>query len=78
MYDAVLNPKPIWRLNLNSNKVKRFSYRFDRRVPETLKSRSEKKLVDIIESWCEQKFQESNRITCELSNLNLKDYGYDT
>lgn len=77
MYDASLNPKPLLPLNIDNDTLKHLAYRLDRRLPKNIKLRSEKKLSNIIEQWTEHTFQESNRITMELTGLKLNDYGYD-
>jgi hypothetical protein len=77
MHDIVLNPNPICPVNLHPNTLKRWTYRIDRRIPEFLKLRSEKKLIEIIGQYTGKQFQESNRITAELTGLNLEEYGYD-
>lgn len=77
MHDIVLNPKPFLRSNMHNNTLKKLAYRVDRRIPSSIKLRSEQKLIDTIDQWAGEKFQQSNQITMELTGLNLELYGYD-
>ncbi|MFC2062048.1 sulfotransferase domain-containing protein [Elusimicrobiota bacterium] len=58
--------------------LKRLMFIIDGFIPVFIKNAHEKKCRDIIKSAVGSKYQESNRITSEMINTDLRKYGYDT
>ena len=75
--DLEFNPTTLFSLNVNFKIIKAIATRLDRLLFPPLKKHYDSKYRTLIARKVKDRYRESNLITSNLINIDLKQYGYD-